>query len=95
MRFVPQYVTSSQWGYYLTENQMRYAFQSASLNFVSKNLHRNWTTSKSKIIGRAIEIESWISKHLHRTKPLLIIDDHESGWNLIDSIFDHNDQLVL
>jgi hypothetical protein len=28
-------------------------------------------------------------------QPILIIDDFESGWNLVDSIFDQNDQLVL
>jgi hypothetical protein len=93
--FSPQYVVSSNCANYLTEFQIKYVFESASLDFVKRNLHRQWRTPKSGIGGRLIEISTWISKHLQSTPPVLIIDDYESGWNLINSVFDHNDQLVL
>ncbi len=51
--------------------------------------------TENRIFGRLIEIQTWVSKFSLAMQPILIIDDFESGWNLVDSIFDQNDQLVL
>jgi len=95
MRFSPQYVISSSWANYLTKSQITYVFEKASLRFVSMNFHRHWKTPKSQISGRLIEIELWISTHLKSSSPFLIIDDYDSGWNLVGSVFDKNKQLIL
>ena len=94
-KFSPQYVISSNWSNYLTKSQLKYVFEKASLGFVSMNFHRHWKTPKSQISGRLIEIEHWISTHLKSSSPFLIIDDYDSGWNLIGSDFDKNKQLIL
>lgn len=93
--FFPSYVISSSWTSYLNRDQVAFAFNSAGLSFIAKNLHRQWRTPKTEFIGRLIEIQTWVSKFGVTTQPILIIDDFESGWNLVDSIFEQNDQLVL
>jgi hypothetical protein len=93
-RFFCQYVISSSWSNYLSQHQIEYAFEQAGLDFIASNLHRHWRTPKSESPGRVSEIQNWISKYSHREQPILIIDDQDSGWNLINSIFDNNKQLL-
>lgn len=94
-RFFGQYVISSSWSNYLTRHQIKYAFERAGLDFIASNLHRHWRTPKSESPGRVSEIQNWISKYSQREQPILIIDDQDSGWNLINSIFDNNKQLLI
>lgn len=93
--FFRSYVISSSWTNYLNRDQVVFVFNSAGLRFIAKNLHREWRTPKTELNGRLIEIQTWVSKFSVATQPILVIDDFESGWNLVDSIFDQNDQLVL
>lgn len=93
--FSPRYVISSIWTNYLNRDLVKFAFNSAGLDFVAKNLQRQWRTPETEFVGRLIEIQKWVSKFGVATQPMLIIDDFESGWNLVDSFFDQNDQFVL
>jgi len=93
--FIPEYVITSSWTNYLDRQQLQSVFQKTGLDFVGENLHRQWTTPKSNITGRLIELQTWIARFGNRSQPLLIIDDTESGWNLEKSDFDLNEQIVF
>lgn len=90
-----QYVISSSWANYLTRNQIEYVFGCAGIGNIAYKLHRNWRTPKAKSVGRLTEIHAWISKYSFERRPILIIDDDDSGWNLIGSDFDKCGQLVI
>jgi hypothetical protein len=93
--FWPQYVVSSSWTNYLTREQIQEIFRRAGLAFVADNMHKQWTTPKGTGSARVTEIENWIAKHRLRTQPILVLDDHESGWSLHESHLDQKGLVVL
>lgn len=93
--FFPQYVISSSWSSILEQWQMKEVFDKTGLDFVATNLHKDWTTPKGVGSSRVKEIESWISKHKVPKRPLLIIDDTESGWSLKYSRLDSVGIVIL
>lgn len=93
--FWPQYVISSSWSNYLTHEQMQQVFRRTGLEFVANNMHKHWTTPKGTGSARVTEIENWIRKHGKQTRPMLVLDDHESGWNLLGSSLDQKGFVVL
>lgn len=93
--FNPQYVITSSWCDYISLKQFKIIFENTGFNFIANNLHKNWRTPRLEQTGRVVEIQKWISKHLHSLRPILIIDDTQSGWNLVGSDFDRDDLLVL
>ena len=93
--FHPQYVITSSWCNYIRLEQFKIIFENTGFNFIAKNLHKNWRTPRLEQTGRLIEIQKWISKYRHSIQPILIIDDTDSGWKLIDSDLDRNDLVVL
>lgn len=95
VEFVPEYVITSSWTNYLNQQQLQFVFQETGLNFVSENLNPQWTTPKSNTAGRLTELQAWISRFGNRLQPILIIDDIDSGWNLVKSDFDQNGQIVF
>ena len=92
--FYPQYGVSSSWCNYLTLKQIKIVFRRTVFDFVEENLHKNWRTPRLMQSGRLSEIQSWISNFLKVSQPVLILDDVESGWNLVDSTFDKKGQVV-
>lgn len=93
--FWPQYVVSSSWSNYLTREQMKTVFRRTGLEFVAENLHKHWTTPKGLGPSRPGEIEAWIAMHRQPVRPVLVLDDHESGWNLVGSSLDYSSFVVL
>ena len=93
--FWPQYVISSSWSTYLTREQMQVVFRRTGLDFVANNLHRRWTTPKGMGPSRTDEIKNWIAKHGRRRQTLLVLDDHDSGVNLLASSLDQQGLVVL
>lgn len=93
--FWPQYVISSSWSNYLTREQMQVVFRRTELDFVANNLHRRWTTPKGMGPSRTDEIKNWIAKHGRRCQTLLVLDDHDSGVNLLASSLVQQGLVVL
>lgn len=93
--FWPQYVVSSSWSTYLTRVQMQEVFRRTGLEFVADNMNKHWTTPKGAGSARTDEIENWITKHGQRANPTLVLDDHESGWGLLESFLDLQGLVVL
>lgn len=93
--FWPQYVVSSSWSNYLSRRQMEDVFRSTGLGFVAKNLHKHWTTPKGRGPSRPGEIEAWLALHRQPAQPVLVLDDRESGWNLVGSSLDCRSYVVL
>jgi hypothetical protein len=93
--FWPQYVISSSWANYLSRKQMQELFRRTNLEFIADNLHEGWTTPKSEGASRTDEIEGWLRKYRESSQPLLVIDDDNSGWSLLDSFFGRQDLVVL
>ncbi len=93
--FWPQYVVSSSWSTYMTRVQMKEVFRRTGLEFVADNMHKYWTTPKGPGSARNNEIKNWIAKHGQRAQPTLVLDDHESGWSLLESFLDLQGVLVL
>ena len=93
--FLPEYVITSSWTNYLDRPQLQSVFQKTGLDFIGENLHFQWTTPKSTIAGRLIELQTWIARFGNESQLVLIIDDTESGWNLEKSVFDLNEQIVF
>lgn len=91
--FWPQYVVSSSWSVYLTREQMRTVFLRSGLDFVAKNMHKQWTTPKRAGPSRVTEITDWIAAHPAR--PVLILDDRDSGWSLWGSALEDSGYVVL
>jgi len=73
---------------------MRIIFSRTGFDFIAQNLHEKWRTPRLDSFGRLAEIQNWIGKYHQPNQPLLILDDFESGWNLINSDF-HKKQLVI
>nr|WP_315475452.1 hypothetical protein [uncultured Undibacterium sp.] len=48
--FFPRYVISSSWTNYLNRDQVAFAFNSAGLDFIAKNLHREWRSPKTEFL---------------------------------------------
>lgn len=96
--FCPQYVCSSRWTTFLTREQMQEVFRRTGLAFVADNLHEHWTTPKGTGSARVTEIEDWFWDH-RQPEPMeylvLVLDDHESGWNLHESRMDRQGLVVL
>lgn len=93
--FWPQYVVSSSWSNYLTREQLQGVFRRTGLGFVAGNMHKHWTTPKGMGSARVTEIENWISQYGRSVQPVLVLDDHESGWNLHGSSLDQKGHVVL
>lgn len=93
--FWPQYVVSSSWSNYLTREQMQGVFRRTGLRFIAENLHKQWTTPKRKGPSRPGEITNWIAAHRQPAQPVLVLDDEESGWNLVGSVLDDSGYVVL
>lgn len=93
--FWPQYVVSSSWSNYLSRGQMEEVFRRTGLGFVAENLHKHWTTPKGPGPSRPGEIEAWIAMHRQPAQPVLVLDDRESGWNLVGSSLDYSSYVVL
>jgi hypothetical protein len=95
IEFSPQYVISSNWSNHLSREQMEVIFRRTGLTFVADSLHKHWTTPKGTGSARVTEIESWIDRHAQSSQPMLVLDDHESGWNLHESSLDKKGCVVL
>ena len=93
--FEPEYVISSNWSKYLNREQFQEIFRRTGLTFVADNMHREWTTPKGTGSPRITEIEGWLSKYRQPEQAVLILDDHESGWNLHGSHLDEQGCVVL
>lgn len=93
--FWPQYVVSSSWSNYMSREQMQEVFRRTGMDFVADNFHKHWTTPKGTGSARVTEIDNWMRKHLQRKQAALVLDDHESGWNLHESHLDKAGLVVL
>jgi hypothetical protein len=93
--FWPQYVVSSSWSNYLTREQMQEVFRRSGLAFVADNMQKHWTTPKADGPSRPDEIANWIAEHGQCGQPLLVIDDHDSGRGLLESLLDQQSLVVL
>lgn len=93
--FLPWYVVSSSWSNYLSCEQMKRVFRRSGLEFVAENMHQYWTTSHSGASSRLEGIDIWISEHQQPSQPILALDDHGSGWSLLDSSLDRQGLVVL
>jgi hypothetical protein len=89
--FLPWYIVSSSWTLHLTRAQLCAVFAETGLDFVAKNLHEHWCTSRDDDSYRLVEIEAWLDLHRRRgtrllaPAPYLIIDDMLSGQSLVGS----------
>ncbi|GGI17596.1 HAD domain-containing protein [Oxalicibacterium faecigallinarum] len=92
--FSPLYVISSSWTTQLGREQMILVFERTGLEFVACNLHEEWTTPKSKDSSRISEIEAWLGKN-SKGEALLILDDHHSGWTLLESTLYQQGKVVI
>ena len=70
-------------------------FERTDLEFIASNLHKDWTTPKGLGSSRVNEITSWISAHKNPKRPILVIDDFESGWALKGSSLDTDGMIVF
>ena len=93
--FWPQYVITSTWATYLTLAQLRKVFDVTGLSFVSKNLHKDWTSARELGKSRLNEISVWLAKNSKSVRPFLIIDDYDSGRTLVDSTLYQDGHVVL
>lgn len=93
--FWPQYVVSSSWSTYLIRAQIQEVFRRTELEFVAGNLHKHWTTPRGAGPARTDEIANWIARYGQRGRPILVLDDDESGWSLRDSFLDLQGFVVL
>ena len=93
--FWPEYVISSSWANYLSLEQMQELLRRTNLEFVADNLHEAWTTPKSDGASRKDEIEGWLREYRESSQPVLVIDDDNSGWSLLDSSFGQQYLVVL
>lgn len=89
-----QFVISSSWCNYLSLAQIKTIFSRTGFDFIVQNLHEKWRMPRLNSFGRLAEIQSWIGKYHQSSQPVLILDDFEIGWNLINSDFD-KEQLVI
>jgi len=84
--FEPSYVISSSWASHLNREQICEVLSLAGLRFVVESLDDYWCTPRDSVSGRLSEIEAWINQHaVGVTIIYVIIDDHVSGWGLVDS----------
>ncbi|WP_119736973.1 HAD domain-containing protein [Noviherbaspirillum cavernae] len=93
--FQPEYVISSNWSSYLSQAQLQEIFQRTGLSFVAENMHAQWTTPKGTGSPRVTEVENWIVKYRQPEQAVLVLDDHESGWNLHECQLDQQGLVVL
>lgn len=93
--FWPQYVISTSWSTFLSRDEMCEMFRRTEMHFIADNLHKHWTTPKGTSTGRLKEISDWLRLYRGKKQPVLILDDHASGWNLKDSILDREKLVVL
>ncbi|MBB3219995.1 HAD domain-containing protein [Pseudoduganella umbonata] len=83
--FLPSYVISSSWTRYLKQEQIQQIFRKCGLEFIADALHVCWTTPKNEYSSRSDELIEWIAKHRKAGQPLLILDDYNSGFDLVES----------
>ena len=84
--FEPNYVVSSSWASHLNRNQICEVLSRTGLQFVVENLSEHWCTPRDTVSGRLSEIEAWLEQHASEGRSIyVIIDDHVSGWALLDS----------
>lgn len=93
--FSPQFVISSSWCNYLSLEQMMIIFSRTELDFIGQNLHEKWRTPRLESFGRLAEIQTWIRKYHQQRQAILILDDYESGWNLINSDLDKKNLVIF
>lgn len=93
--FSPQYVISSSWSHSLHREQMLEMFRRSGLEIVANNMHVHWTTPKFDGSSRTEELEGWIAAHRQLGQPMLVLDDHTSGWSLVESLLDQMGLVVL
>ena len=92
--FAPFYVISSSWTTHLNREQMTFVFERTGLRFVALNLHDEWTTPKKKHSSRSDEIEEWLKQN-KKGEPILVLDDHHSGWSLLESELYRQGRVIL
>lgn len=94
--FHPAYVITSTWTRLVPREQMCDVFQRTGMGFVSDNLHQHWTTPKSpSSSAKQIKIEGWMERYYSAGQRIVIIDDDESGWRLLDSQYGKFGVVVL
>lgn len=93
--FRPTYVISTSWTTFLTKEQLIEFFQRTGLAFVTENLHAQWATPKAPGQPRVEDIWRWCRANPPGGRPLLVLDDTESGWSLAGSAMDRAGQVVL
>jgi hypothetical protein len=94
--FQPEYVMSTSWRRFFTEDRLREVFSRTGLDFVNANLKAQWETPQLWGSGaRHYEIKEWLNQHGTPGQPILIIDDHGSGSGLSSSDFGCAKQVVL
>ena len=87
--WIPTYVISSSWWFLFEKEEILTILERCGLDFVALHMHEDWATPKGKAQGlRSTEISAWLRKHPEASQSWVIVDDMQSGKDLLHSTLD-------
>lgn len=89
--WTPSYVISSSWGLFFNKTEIIQILERGGLSFVAQNMHDDWATPKSRThCLRSAKIGAWLDQHPEPRHSWVIVDDTQSGSDLLHSTLDMN-----
>lgn len=90
----PRTVLTSSWISLLDKKHFVYAFEMTGLASVAAALHGHWDAEQPYGASRFTAIHEWLTAN-HNGEPFLVLDDHDSGEGLLDSLWYKRGRVVL
>lgn len=90
----PRIVLTTSWIRLFERDTFDEIFQSTGLGTIAECLHEKHEARQNTGESRLHAIDRWMSNH-YRGEGFVVIDDHLSGTELLNSHFDHAGRLIL
>lgn len=90
----PRTVLTSSWIGLLDRHHFVHAFEMTGLSSVGAALHGHWDAEHFYGASRFMSIRDWLSLN-HNGEPFLVLDDHDSGEGLLESLWYKRGRVVL